>query len=125
MLKKYALPVAIFYSILLAVASLVHLGDMPKMDIDSGDKIFHALAYFILTLLWFNTFFLGEGLLKSKALIYASILSFVFGIIIELLQGGLTQTRTLDKYDIVANLIGIFCTVIVVQVYFRKQVKNH
>lgn len=124
MLKKYAFPVAIGYSLLLATVSLVHLGDLPSVDIESGDKIFHALAYAIMLLLWFYAFFSRGKLKKRKALVNAGVLCFLFGIVIELLQGGLTQTRALDIYDIVANLFGILCAVLVVEVYFRKQVKN-
>lgn len=35
-----------------------------------------------------------------------------YGIIIELLQEGITLTRKADFYDVVANTTGVFCAVL-------------
>jgi VanZ family protein len=42
-----------------------------------------------------------------KALIYASVISVAFGIIIEVLQEILTETRSADLLDVLANSLGV------------------
>ncbi|WP_348636629.1 VanZ family protein [Mariniflexile litorale] len=79
-----------------------------------GDKIFHFLAYTVLAFLWYNTFFNTFRLERRKALLYAALFSIVFGIVIEVLQGVLTTSRSSDVYDVMANTMGVFLTVIIV-----------
>ncbi len=93
--------------------SLIKLKNVPDMGVDYGDKIFHFLAYSVLTLFWFSAFVYYFKLKKSKAIVYAAILSVVFGILIEVLQGTFTVYRSLDVYDIVANTSGVILVVLV------------
>ncbi|WP_242202874.1 VanZ family protein [Aestuariivivens insulae] len=124
MLKKYAYFIAIAYSLGLAFLCLINLGELPKAPYNSGDKLFHFCAYFILSLLWFNVFVSQVKLKKSPAILSASLLAFVFGIIIELLQSALTSTRASDVYDVLANTVGILLAALVLLCYKNKDVKN-
>lgn len=89
-----------------------HISDAPK----DSDKIVHLLAYTFFVGLWFLFFYC----LKQKkdnflpALIKSSILAFIYGIIIEILQGELTTSRSADFNDVLANSIGIVIGILLV-----------
>ncbi|PKQ44470.1 teicoplanin resistance protein VanZ [Confluentibacter flavum] len=77
------------------------------MGVSFGDKIFHSLSYAVLAFLWFYTFFFQFKISKTKAILFASVISIIFGIIIEVLQGVFTSTRQADVYDVLANSLGV------------------
>ncbi len=106
LLEHNALAIAIIATIVIALLSL---GSIPKIDlglnIKSGDKFLHALAYFVLSIIWY---FALEKKLKKQGIKIFVILSLIFyGIILEALQGGLTNYRTADFFDVIANTIGV------------------
>lgn len=124
MLKKLALTAAIIYSAVLAFMSFIKLNNVPDIGVDFGDKIFHFLAYFILTFLWFSAFFYNFKLKKTKAISYAATVSVIFGIIIEVLQDKLTAYRSLDVYDVVANTSGVVLAVFILVLKKNIDVKK-
>lgn len=72
------------------------------------DKIVHAGLYFILFLLIVRIF---ETKTKS-ALIIASLLCIVQGVLIEFVQGSsLIDHRSFDVYDIIANVVGVLIAI--------------
>ncbi|MBU2950511.1 VanZ family protein [Tamlana agarivorans] len=104
---KIIVPVAtVGYTVLLATVCLITLNDLPDVGVSFGDKIFHFLAYGLLTMLWFATFFFNFNFKEKQAIWYALILAVSFGILIEVLQDTMTVSRALDVYDMVANTIG-------------------
>lgn len=123
MLKKYALLIAVVYTILLSTISLVSIKGIPDVGISFGDKIFHFLAYFLLTFLCFNAFVFKYGFTKKKALICTVVFSMVFGIIIEALQGMITSSRLSDIYDAAANGFGVLLATWVLLVKNKIQIK--
>ncbi len=120
-LKTYALFLALPYTIALTIVSLMHLGKLPDVGVSFGDKIFHFLAYGLFTLLWFWVFYFKYENTIGKALLYATILAIVFGMLIEILQGTLTSKRSFDIYDAVANSLGalLMCSII----YFKSKIE--
>ena len=122
-LKKYALLISICYTILLVIASFISLDDIPEIDVDQGDKVFHLLVYFLLVILWYVTLIEKVNWNKGKQIFTISLCSVVFGIIIELLQGNLTSYRATDSLDILANIIGVLLASIVLWLS-NKNVKN-
>ncbi len=112
LLEDNALGLAIIATIIIAILSLSHI---PKINfglkIEISDKYLHTLAYFTLTLVWY--FALREKINKSnfKYLIISGLI--FYGIILEALQGGITNYRTADFYDIVANIIGIVLAAVI------------
>ncbi|WP_052143696.1 VanZ family protein [Wocania ichthyoenteri] len=112
MLKRYALIIAVFYSIALAAVSLIKINNLPDVGISFADKIFHFLVYSVLAFLWVNTFFFKFKYKKTKAIIYAALFSIIFGIIIEVLQGSVTASRHTDVYDAIANTLGVLFMVL-------------
>ncbi|MDH3321631.1 MAG: VanZ family protein [Flavobacteriaceae bacterium] len=106
LLEHNAITLAIIATVIIAFLSLT---SVPKIDLGlklkSGDKYIHALAYFILSSVWY--FALYEKLKKVRFKIFVIFALIFYGIILEALQGGLTNYRTADFMDVLANIIGI------------------
>lgn len=81
------------------------------------DKLFHASAYSIIALSWLLVFKPYNNQLKKTVII---ALVFLYGIIIEMLQGVLTHYRQADYLDIAANLIGIGIALLLFNLFFQK-----
>jgi len=122
-LKKYSLLISIVYSIVLAALSLIKINAVTQEFPLNTDKVFHALAYFIFTLLWFFTLFI-KNQNKVRALIYAFVSSIIFGLIIEILQGTITQNRQSDVNDLIANTIGTIIASIIIISLKKGLLKN-
>ncbi|WP_298532727.1 VanZ family protein [uncultured Algibacter sp.] len=124
MLKKIALVLAVGYTIALATVSLITLNNLPDTGISFADKIFHFLAYALLTIFWFAAFSITFNWKKKRAMLIAVCSSILFGILIEVLQDTLTESRALDIYDILANSLGALLASIIL--FFKKSlhVKN-
>jgi VanZ family protein len=109
--------VTIVYTISIGVLSLAHLTKVPELNTGFDDKIAHFVLYAGLCLFWFMSF----HILKSKSsLLLASLLSIVFGAVIEILQGVVSIYRTADVFDLVANCLGIFTMALII--HTKKEV---
>ena len=108
----------------LAIASFINLPGIPKIDLSNTDKIFHFLAYSLLSWLWFYVFYFKFKWTKNKSLITTTIISVLFGIIIEVLQSIITNTRVADNNDILANTLGVLLTIIII-ILLKKQKLNN
>jgi len=117
---KVFLGVAIIYTIALTFISLVEKVSLSKINISFNDKIAHFLAYFILASLWtiYISFKLNKSSLKQVFLLIIP-LGFFYGIIIEVLQKQITETRNADVFDAIANFIGLVVGVLLI--WFLKQ----
>ena len=104
MLKNILLTLALLYTIALAFVSLLSSSNLPAIEVVNADKIGHTIAYGLLGLIWYIAL---KALSFSKPLLIAACGAIIYGIILEVLQGTLTEARMLDKYDIVANCIGV------------------
>lgn len=110
--------IAVSFTIIIAYLSLskpINL-NIP-IQISYLDKIFHVIAYFGLTLSWLFIF------KKKSKFKLVGIVIFFFGLLIELLQGTLTQTREQDLYDIIANSVGIVFAVIIFNNLYKYFIK--
>lgn len=118
LLERNALLLAIIATIILGIASL---GVMPKIDLGfklkSSDKYLHTFAYFTLTTVWFFAFREKIKNFKIKFFLIAALM--IYGIIIEVLQGSVTNYRTADFYDEMANMLGI----LIASLFFNKLLK--
>lgn len=112
-LKKQFFLMSILYATALAVVCLIKLNNLPNIGVSFGDKIFHLLAYLVLTFLWVNTFIYKFKFKKESAIVYGGVLCIAFGIIIEVLQGSVTSYRSSDIYDVVANTLGVLIMVLI------------
>ncbi|QNK77287.1 VanZ family protein [Winogradskyella undariae] len=109
---------SIVYTLALIVASLITLNGVPSLGSSFDDKIYHIVAYLCLALVWGLYF----KYFKSKHLFLKLCFAAIFlGFMLELLQYLVTENRTYDTYDLIANSIGVvFGTLIASQINIYK-----
>ena len=124
MLKKNILPLAVVYSIALAILCLISFSKFPKIKVSNADKIFHSSAYIVLAGIWYYAFFYHFKKGQKASIINSVFLSFTFGMIIEVLQEVFTTTRQADILDVLANTLGIMVFVVFILIKNRITVKK-
>lgn len=106
LLERNSLVLAVLATVMIGVLSL---SAVPKLNLElgikSGDKYLHFIAYFGLSIIWY--FALRNKIPKKLFNIIVPLGLIFYGIILELLQGGLTSYRTGDIYDALANTVGV------------------
>ncbi len=101
---------ALIWTFSVLIASLISMKNMPKIEVPGKDKTIHFIFYSVLTFLWYLAL---QKKYKNKALKYIIALAvIIYGIIIEVLQGALTQNREMDFYDVMANSGGALLALI-------------
>lgn len=113
--NKFLLALAIIYSLGITVLFLMPTSDLPKMHLPGGfDKFVHLLIHFGLVCLW-QLYLLKryKNTLPLKSILFLLAAILIYGIVIELLQGSLTVSRTADYNDVVANFSGALLGVLV------------
>jgi VanZ family protein len=91
---------------------LLPVTEGPKISIPYFDKAVHALLYFLFVFVWLAYFKSSKKATKG-IYVLVSVALFIYGIVIEVLQGSFVATRTYDNWDIVANTAGIVIGIIV------------
>jgi VanZ family protein len=126
-LKNKALLLSVVYTFALTILSLIKIDfDDVEENIPSfSDKVFHFLAYFIFTWLWFNAFFYHFNFNKIKSILLSVLVSVTFGIVIEVLQHLITTSRGFDILDIFANILGVIISAILINNYIKIDVKKY
>ena len=118
LLEDNAITLAIIATIIVAILSLT---SVPKVDLGfklkSSDKYLHALAYFTLSSVWYFAF--KDKMKKTSFKVSLIFLLIFYGIVLEVLQGGLTKYRTADFFDVIANTVGI----VIAMLLFNKIMK--
>ncbi len=103
---------------LITLLSLFSLSELPKVEVQLsfGDKIVHAVFYAFLTIFCY-LFMLVEWqkYKKRRTLLVSSVLSFIYGMIIEGLQYVLPYKRSADWFDVLANSLGVFLAILVIR----------
>jgi VanZ family protein len=101
--KKLWLYLAIACTIFILTLSFINVDSFPEIGSNYDDKIFHALAYSLLSVLWLIT----SEKWKKLSIIKVGALVFIYGMIIEVFQGVFAAHREFDIHDQFANAIGI------------------
>ena len=85
------------------------------------DKAVHAGIFLILMCsLTFSIFKQHKfKTLKRNSLRSSALICFMYGTVLELLQGSLFSERFTDVYDILANAIGVFLGIVILKIFFR------
>tara|TARA_B110000902_G_scaffold190943_1_gene216191 strand:- start:270 stop:647 length:378 start_codon:yes stop_codon:yes gene_type:complete len=118
LLKNKILIIAIFVTVCILYLSLIKMPEY-NVAIRHLDKWQHCFAYLVLTFFWLFAFYKKE---RKHLIIFCCIL---FGILIEVLQYTITNYRTGDYLDVLANSSGVlFGFFIFNQAFKRKQVKK-
>ena len=95
---------ALGYTLTLGILSLVSNDNIPYFGTNYEDKVYHLVAYALLTFLWYKVF---AAFHIKNSIFIAFIISVIYGIIIEVLQGQLTDARDSSILDVIANMIGV------------------
>lgn len=92
--------IAISVTIGIAILSLIK---PPTIEVPTSnfDKVLHCIAYFVLSICWLGGLWNKR---KKTSIILACI---IYGIVIEILQVTMTNYRTGDIIDILANTTGV------------------
>ena len=109
MRRQVLLYAAIFWSALIVYFCLKNAKDLSQIDIVGFDKVIHIVFHFVFAVLWFlyvQKKFTGAK--KIRLALGSFLFSFLFGIVVEIMQETLTTTRSADLFDILANFFGAF-----------------
>lgn len=117
-IKNLLLPNLIFIATAITLAIIcLSLFKIPSIGIriNNIDKAYHCIAYFALAFSWLFTFYKKPE--KKYMIIFCCI---IFGIIIELLQNNLTDYRTGDYLDALANSFGVILAFFIFNIFSKK-----
>jgi VanZ family protein len=87
-----------------------------KITITNIDKVYHSIAYFTLTISWLIAYYNTP---QRKHIIV--ICCIIFGIVIELLQNTLTDYRTGENLDVIANSSGVLLALLIFNLVSKKK----
>lgn len=107
-IKNYLLNNVVVLALIITISiiylSLVNTNQLPKTSIKVSDKVLHASAYLVLFWGWIAVF-RKKNYIKTSLLIFIVLVS--FGVFLEFLQAALTDYRTADWKDAIANATGL------------------
>lgn len=114
---KYLVVVGVVYTVLITVALLAPIVDVPKTEIPFADKIVHIVINAGLFIIW-SWYALTQipKVLVKKTLYVLFVCTLFYGIIIEFLQEFFVLTRSADVFDVVANIFGLVLGAFVIKV---------
>lgn len=96
---------------------------LSRINIPYGDKVVHFIFYFVAAVLG-SLFIIETKEVKSvliKNLKLLALLLIFFGIIIEVIQEGMTINRSGDVFDALANSLGVILGIIGIFTQFQGQ----
>jgi len=120
-LKKAMFSLAIGWTILIAVLCLVKFTDLPSLGVSGADKYVHFTFHFVFTILWGFYFWAKLNDITISKIGRVVILSFCYGILIEILQETFTKTRHADIFDVLANGTGAIVALVLFVLIKRQK----
>ncbi len=126
---RYLLPPLIWAAIILFL-SLTPSNQMPEVNIwafKSFDKAAHLFFYALLALQFIIAFKKQNSIytLKYSAVLSAFMLSFIYGVITEVLQYYMFAGRSADYLDIIANTLGVCFGCISFYLIYNQPIKQY
>lgn len=121
-MRNYFFYLSLLLTTAITVGSLISLKNGLGVGVQISDKILHAFGYCVLTISWLLTFRPKTYLWKS--IILVTLVVFIYGIIIEVLQGVFTYNRQADIYDVFANFSGITIATLLFAFVLKKNDMN-
>jgi len=114
--KTLLLLLAVLYSCGITVLFFIPTDGLPRVNFSSIDKVVHVAVFIVLILIWQLYVFKKEGGALSWRKSFIILLSsLIYGILIEVFQGLLTDSRSSDVLDVFANLAGSLIGVVLFQ----------
>lgn len=104
---------ALLWTAIVTFLCLINFNDLPKVEITNYDKLGHFTFHFGITVLWFLYFRFQQLKTNTKALLMAFLVSFFYGVGIEITQSLFTDTRKGDVFDVFANMTGSVSAIII------------
>lgn len=117
LLKHNIKYIAILVTISIAILSLAKIGKQTVINISHLDKIEHAIAYLVLTVLWLLSF------KKKQYQLLVIVCAIIYGVLMEFLQANLTTYRYFDYLDMLANTFGVLLGFLIFKMIQKKQYK--
>lgn len=118
--KKTYLFLASTWTALITILSLVNVGSLgSSVKIPYKDKMVHFVFYFFFYILWYGFFRLKNNSSKLKFVILFSAIA--YGIVMEIFQGLMSNHRTSDAVDVLANSSGAIFGLIVVTFFLSNK----
>ena len=118
--RKLYFFVGILLTVVITIGSLISVENVIELPpVNFADKILHLSAYFLLTFSWLGAFFNKNLFFRNSIL--TAIIVFVYGIVIEVLQGTITTYRQTDIFDLGANLEGIVIAWVFFYLFFLNK----
>ena len=115
--QNNALILALIVTVGISVGSLINPSYITNAGIRLSDKILHTGSYIILMLAWLM--FINATTIKISQWHVLFIL-IIFGIILELIQVNLTQSRTGEFGDVLANTLGLIMGLLLFNFWLKK-----
>jgi VanZ family protein len=95
--------------------------DLPKVSIKYADKVVHFGIHYILVLFWLAYFHYKNSQDISTSQILLVLLGvLLYGILIEVMQASMTNGRSGDPFDVLANSIGLFAGFSTFRIFQKK-----
>lgn len=113
------------YTSALAIGSLIKPVKI-NVTFTNMDKWMHAGAYFGLSVLWLSLLHIiitrrtQKKWAATRYYLIMGVALVAYGIIIEILQGGLTSYRTPDFWDGIANTVGVLAGSFAFILFFKN-----
>ncbi len=119
--KFYFIPALIWFAASLYLFIMPGT-ELPKVNVQFIDKIAHVVIFFVLVALitWPFLFSETENRIKKKWFLGITLISILYGIVIEFVQENLVQNRSFDIVDMVADAIGSLLAFLLSVKYFTK-----
>ena len=105
--------------VLILVAILMPASGTPTVEIPYADKIVHAGMFVVLTGCFYIEYLICKNSLPNT--LYVLIAVILFAVLTEVLQS-FTPDRTMDVWDLVADLIGSIVAIGIIKLW---KTKNH
>lgn len=105
---------AIVYTIALVIVTFINLGDVPDLGSSFDDKIYHVIAYAVLSYLWCSYF---RPIKSNKIDLKVVIALLAFGAFLEAIQQQINPNRTTDLVDLLSNCVGVFIGTVLAKRY--------
>lgn len=113
--------IAVGITLIITFLSLFRVSPViPKLNLNHADKYQHAVAYFVVTLSWIWSFQTRNNNKSMQLRILFAV--FFFGVLMEVLQEVMTNYRTADVFDVLANTSGIVLAYLFFKVTRMKRV---
>ena len=117
-----ALFIALGNSFLIAILSLINAEHIPDTGIEISDKFLHVFAYVVLMWSWLLVQRDNKSFKRGLILL---IVLMIYGIILEVLQGGININRTTDWKDVIANLLGLILGLLSFKKLYKQVFKEN